>query len=193
MANPNLYGADTGAGAMSIVGTVLDVFGTLQSGRAARENADRQRVAEQFAAQQAEQQAGQAMASAQGMAMEMGRQGELTASRALAVISANGGGTMDPSMVNTLANVKGQTAFNMHNAIYSGEMKARQLRLQAASHILAGDFAEQAGAQTQLESAYSAGGKLVRGASDLYARSLYDKYGNNGPAPYVNPAPAQAG
>lgn len=158
------------------VGTAFDVMGQLQSGRMARIAGERQQVAAEFSAWAREHQAGQVIAIAQRQAMEEQRQGEMQASRALAVAAASGGGVSDPTIMNLLANIKGEAVYRANVALYEGEARARQLRLEALAGRATG--AEEVVEGLRQERAYqtSSVGSLIKGGASLYA-----KYGRGGP------------
>lgn len=164
------------AGWMQGAGAFMQIWGTLESGRMARIQGERARVAAEFAAEQAEQQAGVAIAISQRTAAEQRRQANLVASRALAVASASGAGVSDPTMVKILSDVRGEGVYRASVALYEGEARARQLRLDAAAGRVGGLEAQIAGL-TREQGAGIAGVGRAAGA----AGSLYANYGAGGP------------
>lgn len=164
-------------GWMQAAGTVFQVLGGLSSASAAKLEGERAKVAAEFQAWQAEEQAGTAIAISQRQALEEQRQGRLAASRALAIAAASGGGASDPTIVNLLANAAGEGAYRAQVALYEGEAKARQLRLDAAAGRLSGAWAKQEGASRAVGLSLAATGAGARGAASLYA-----KYGMKGPS-----------
>src|ERR1700681_2478136 len=89
---------------LSAAGTLMQAWGASESGRTARIQGERAKVAAEFDAWQAEQSAAVAIALSQRQALEEHRQGTLHASRALAVAAASGAGVTDPTIVNLIAN-----------------------------------------------------------------------------------------
>lgn len=165
------------AGWLSVTGSLVSLWGNIESGRTARINAERQQVAAQFEAEQAQRQAGDILAISQRQAIEERRQGEYAASRALAVAAASGGGVSDPTIVNLISRTKGEATYRSSVALYQGEAKARQLRIQAAAGNLSGSWALDTGLRTAEQ--YNIAGV---GGGLKEAGSLYAKYGMNGPS-----------
>lgn len=163
-------------GWLSAGATLFEVLGSLEQGRAARAHAQRVRQAYEFQAWQAERDAGLAIAVSQRGALEERRQGELQASRALAVAAASGAGVSDPTMVRILANTQGEAAYRAAVALYEGEAQARNLRIEAAAGRVSGMDALAEGYRLQQGYALRAGGQALRGIASLYAR-----YGQHGP------------
>lgn len=168
-------------GWMGGAGALLQMFGMFESGRSARIAGEQAKVAAEFAARQAEEEAGLSIAVGQHRAEEAGRQTQLEASRALAVAASSGGGTTDPTIVRLLANVKGMGAYRANVALYEGEARARKLRLEAASGRVSGAESLTRGLADEEAHILGGVGAGVRGAADVYAKSLYQKYGFGGP------------
>lgn len=162
--------------ALSIFGSITQAAGARQAGQAARDNAERQRVAAQFTAAQLEQQAGQSIAASQRQAAEQTRQATLLKSRALALAAASGAGASDPTIVNLMSRISGEGAYRSAVALYQGEEQARQSRLKAAGAIYEGDAAVAGGIDRQNAYNTSATASLLSGAGSLFAR-----YGMGGP------------
>lgn len=181
-----------GVGWTMAASALINAWGAMESGRGARVQAEQQRVAMQFETEEAEKQAGQVLAISQQQAREEQRQGRYAASRALAVAAASGGGVSDPTIVNLIAKGKGEATYKANVALYQGEAKARQLRLQALSGNLSGDWALANGLRTEEQYDIAALGSTLKGGASLYAR-----YGMNGPgrgdSATINPNPSNAG
>jgi hypothetical protein len=169
-------------------GSLIESWGMLEQGRSARIAGERAKVSAEFMARQADEEAGIAIALAQRRALEEQRQGELQASRALAVAAASGGGVSDPTIVNLLANIKGEAVYRANIALYEGEAQARRLRLEAAAGRLSGSYAQIEGARAEQGYAIGAAGTVFRGGAAVYSMlrrdraSLYDRYGMGGPS-----------
>lgn len=171
------FGGMSGMGWLAGAGTLLQVFGQLESGRAARINGQRQQVEAEFAAEQAEKNAGTVIALSQRTAAEENRKGRYDTSRALAVAVASGASASDPTIVRILSNVKGEATYRANNALYEGEAKARALRLEAIAGRYSGAMAVVTGAETQQQYTYAALGTGFMGSAGLYSR-----YGMGGPS-----------
>ena len=100
-----------GLGWFSAAGLLLQMWGSIQQGKIARIQGERQRIAAEFAKWQADRQAGTALAISQRQAVEENRQASHVASRALAVAAASGAGVSDPTMVRIIANARGEGAY----------------------------------------------------------------------------------
>jgi len=172
---------------IGIAGLALQAGGGIASENAAKKAAAARKAAAEFEAQQLEQNAGQAMSAAQRTAFETGRAGEYTQSRALAVAAASGGGASDPSVMNTIANLAGETAYRKSIDLYQGEERARQLKLSAAATRYSG----QIGADVILDQGKAAETQalsgIASGATKMYqptsatplasSDSMYRRYG----------------
>lgn len=162
--------------AIAAIGMIMNAFGAMEQGRAARLQGEQAKVHAEFEAREAEKSAGLAIAIGQRQAAEDKRQTALVASRALAVSAASGGGVSDPSIVNLLAKIQGQGAYRAHVSLYEGEARARQLRLQGAIGQIGGDEAAVRGLNAQAGYNLAGAGQLALGGASLYA-----KYGFGGP------------
>lgn len=155
---------------------LLQSVGARETGRAARIQGEQARVAAQFNARQAERDAGRVMALAIRQSAEERRQAGLVASRALAVAAASGGGAADPDVLNAIARTKGEGHLRAAYALYDGESKARQLKMDAILGRASGFQTEAAYASQAAGASMVSLGYLAKGGASLYA-----KYGQNGP------------
>lgn len=180
--------------------SALEASRAAESARLAGEQAQQSR---HFEAEQQRVNAQQEQAAAQRSALEEQRRARLVASRALAVAGASGAGVSDPSVMNLLADLEGEGAYRSALSIYSGEDRARSLRMGAASSdyegVLAADTGRRQGSQYDLQASniraagrdrasalrFGALGTLVSGGS-----ALYTKYGMGGPGTQP-PAPVE--
>lgn len=164
-------------GWLSGAGALFEIMGTLEQGKMARIQNERARVFREFNMQQAEKEAGATIAISQRAAEEERRQGRMAASRALAVAAASGAGVSDPTIVRLISNIKGEGAYRASVALYEGEARARQIRIQGF------DSGFDDGASVQ------AGYKMAAAAKGLRTGlSLYAKYGMNGPGTEPSPS-----
>lgn len=134
-----------------------------------RQNAKNQANLAQFQSEQLGVNAGQAQAAAQHNAVDIDRQTQLNASRALAVAASSGGGASDPTVVTLLAQNAADGAYRKATALYEGDDQARSLRLQAAG-VDAGSKIAQGNARAEqtamlADTAASAYGGYARGTS----------------------------
>lgn len=165
------------AGWLSAAGGFIQLLANRESARAQRIAGESARVAAQFNALQAERQGGIAIALAQRQAAEERRLGRFAASRALAVAASSGGGVSDPTIVRLLANAHGEATYRANVALYEGEERDRQLRMEAI-------LGRAAGADAQAAAEAKVGG-LALASLGTIARtgvSMYTRYGQGGPS-----------
>lgn len=163
-------------GWMQAAGAMFQLLGGMSAAKAERAQGEMAKRAHEFAAWQAEEQAGQAMAISQRAAAEERRQGELQSSRMLALAAASGGSASDPTIVRLVSNAAGEASYRAQVALYDGEAKARQLKLDAAASRVSGANAQLTGASRGMGIMLAATGSAARTGASLYA-----KYGMNGP------------
>lgn len=147
-------------------GTALDAYGKYRAGDSAKK-------ARKFEAAQMDRLANRAVASSQRDAQEVERQGQLQMSRALAVSAASGGGASDPTVMDIIGDLAGDTDYRKMVALYEGKTRADELRLGAETRRMAGDVAKDAGK-------FSAFGTALSGATSMYAN-----YGESTIKPWV--------
>lgn len=179
------------AAAGSLVGAAglaLQVAGTVQSEQTAKKAAAARQAAAEFEAEQLEQNAGQTVAAAQRQAFETGRTGAYTASRALAVSAASGGGASDPTVMNNIAQLASETAYRKSLDLYQGEERARQLNLSAAATRQSGKIASDAllaqGDAAVIQGATGVASTISRAYRPTTAAtgsSMFSTYGYGGP------------
>lgn len=164
--------------------TLIGAMGAVQQGQAqeAAGQAQAQAAAHQANLRNAqakamEQQAGQERAVSQRAAAVQRRQGAQVSSRAQALAAASGGGALDPTIIDVLAGIKGETNTRALNALYAGEEKARGLEYGAVleraggrGDLYAGEVARRAGQDAAGRSNLSAVGGLTGGGAAIYDR-----------------------
>lgn len=160
---------------------LIQMWGAREQGKMARIHGERMREAAEFSAWQAEQQAAVAIAISQRRALEEDRQAALATSRILAVTGASGAGASDPTVVRLAANARGEGAYRAGVALYEGEARARQLKMEAITGRISGFDAEAEGATRQQGYNLASLGVAAKTGSTIYARTLYERYGLNGP------------
>lgn len=164
------------AGALQVGGNVLDAFGKLQAGQAAKAAGQRAQTELNFEAAQYDQNAGQAVAASQRSAFDEERKARLVASRALAVAAA-GGGASDPTVVKTIADITGEGAYRAGIALYGGEEQSRRLTMAAEAKRYEGEVAKIGGEEAKRSYDLSAIGSLFKAGGSASGGSLYQNYG----------------
>lgn len=143
---------------MMVGSTVLTAAGQYSAGKTEEKRA-------KLEARQMEEQGKAEIASAQRAGFEQERQGERKASRMLALAAASGGGASDPTVINLMANLAGETQYRKAVEFYEGGERQRQLKYQADVRRYEGKEAKRAGKMAAFTT-------LLSGGS-----SLYSKYG----------------
>lgn len=163
-------------GIISGAGSIFQLMGQMEMGRAARIRGEQAAAMAEFNAWEANRQAGIAVSISQRQAAEERRQANLVASRALAVAAASGAGVSDPTMVRIIANARGEGAVRAATSLYEGAAISRKLRTEAITGRITGYNEAARGAATQEGLALTSMGTLAK-----EGMSLYTKYGMNGP------------
>lgn len=145
-------------------GTGVQGLGFLQHGQMSYE-------ASQYAAEQARQGAASVAGSGQRQAWDIGLTGKYIASKALATAAGTGGGASDPTVMNLIGRMSGETAYRQSVAIYGGESRARAMNITAAGEQWSGAEALQMGQKSALAAGVASLPTVLRGGI-----SLYDKY-----------------
>jgi hypothetical protein len=143
---------------MMIGSTVLSAGGQYRAGKTEDKRA-------KIEARQMEAQAKEEFAASQRAGFEQERQGALKASRMLALAAASGGGASDPTIVNLMANLAGETQYRKSVELYEGGERAKDLRYQGQVRRYEGKEAKRAGKLGAFTTLLSGG------------TSLYSKYG----------------
>lgn len=142
---------------------------------AEQKNAQNEQVLAKFQADQLRTNAGQVQASAQREAIDIDREAQLRASRALAVAASSGGGASDPTVINLIAQNASEGAYRKAVALYEGGEQARAMNLEASGvEIGAKVSAGQSKARSKamfLETGANMFGTYARGTS------MRSKYG----------------
>lgn len=141
-----------------MTGTALTAASQLEQGKALEQEGE-------FTARQLERKANLVKASSQRGALEIERQGKLEQSRALAVAAASGGGASDPTVINHMAQLAGETNYRKMVSLYEGEEQAQQLMGEARAARRGGKSARRTSRLQAITTVLSGG------------TSLYSKYG----------------
>ena len=165
--------------ALNTYGTYAEAGGAIAGALSHLEYARQAQKAMQFQAEQMRQNAGQQMAAAQREAYGVEREAEYTASRALAVAAASGGGASDPTVVSLMSRNAAEMAYRKQVVLYEGTESARLMKTGADAKEYEGANARREGTQAAVAQSFGAGTSLLRG----YARdaSLLQRFGGDGP------------
>lgn len=125
------------------MGTALSAKGQIDSGNGMDK-------ALRYRARQLEQNAGGAEAEASVAVQEEQRKTDLIASRAMAVVAASGGGTLDPTVLRILQGIQGEGALNNEMHRFNGRETARGMRDQAKADRFEGKLYKSAGRKKAL-------------------------------------------
>lgn len=151
------------AAAMQVGGSMFSALSSFEYGDAAEK-------AGAINAAELRKRGGLAMASATREAYDVDLQAKYTASRAIALAAASGGGASDPSVVNLIAENAGQAAYKKAVALWEGGEQQRQMQYAA-------DVSEYEGKMKKSQ-AYQRGiSSIMQGG----AAAMYGKYGGGGP------------
>lgn len=171
---------------MQLFGMLMQAQAASQASAASREMGMRRQVLAGFEAAQLEQQAGQEVAASQRVALDRKREGDLVASRVLALAAAGGGGVSDPTIVHLMGKIASEQQYRQSMALYEGEDKSRVLRLKAAARRYEGESAARAGElEAKATETSSIAGMFSGGGSML------SKYGGGGPGLVQEQVPGQ--
>jgi hypothetical protein len=180
-----IAGGGAGSDPVSVNTTAgnLESFGSYMSAASHVQFGIKARQAAQFQADQLRQNANSAQAAAQRGAAEIDRNTEFVTSRALAVAAGSGGGASDPTVVNMIARVAGEGAYQRASALYAGVDQARLDQESADAKLYEGKSTER--------NALEVGGAgYLGGATNLLrsrakGMSLLQRFGGDGPQ--INP------
>jgi hypothetical protein len=120
-------------------------------------------------AAQYEVNAGLARASSQRKAIDVVREGKLQQSRVLALVAASGAGASDPSVVNALARMAGETQYAKDVALYEGDVEGMNYEMQASARRAEARAVKTLGYMKAASTLLSAGSTMA------------DRYGNAKP------------
>lgn len=147
---------------LKIAGDLIGAGGTILGARSEAKELRRE-------AAQMEVNAGQERAVSQRQAIEERRQGRLASSRALAVAAASGAGTDDPTIVNAIADLDGESEYRALTALYEGNQRGDDLERQAKSR-------RREAKSVKTQSYFKAAGSILGAGS-----TLFDRYGGKKP------------
>ena len=154
---------------LAAAGIGLQVYGMMDSRKAARKEAARRQLAANMAAADMEMEATQALAQSQLIAKEQSRQFKIMTDQ-VRVMAAAQGGSADPSVVQLVARSEGEGAYRAARALYEGESRARSLRRQAQIARVTGDLQAATAADQGRASLIEGSGRLFQMGTSLYDR-----------------------
>ncbi len=174
-------------------------FGMYMQGRGYMEHGYAAAAAAQFSAEQMRINASEAAAASHRTAFDIARQGQLIASKQLAVAAASGGGASDPGVLTIMARTAGENAYRSQVALYEGLSRQRQMNLAAAGEQWTGQEEKRQGMLAGLTSSIGAVSTLIHGGARMQemagkghgtnaagGTSLLDKYGGGGPFEFAS-------
>ena len=164
------------AGGMQIAGTVMSAYGQYQQGQAIEASSERSAAFAAYKAMQERQNATQEIAASQRSAEEDRLRTQYAVSRAVAVAAAGGGAASDPGVVNIVANIERQGAYNASVDLYQGKSAARSMENQANADIYGASLKTADAKQAASAKTMGAVTTLMKGGA-----SIYDKYAKIGP------------
>ena len=135
-----------------VAGGAIQTYGLLKAGSRAEKRGKAQKLLYDIAA-------GQTVAAGQRAALEERRQGQLMASRALAIAAA-GGAAQDVD--NLIADINGEGVYRANVAMYEAETEAEKLKFE-------GLLAEQTGKEQKRASRIGALGTVLSTAGTIAA------------------------
>jgi hypothetical protein len=151
-------------------GTLLSAYGQWAQGRAAKAEGESAEAAARIEANQMRQRAKAAMRAGQQNALDEIEQGELAASRALALAAAGGGGASDPTIVNIISGIADEGARRAGIHMRNAREESSSIRLNALSHEFGGQNAADMGRVQQAGARLGASVTAMKGATTLYER-----------------------
>lgn len=164
---------------INTIAGALDFGGRVSAGQQQiAHGADLQAAAE-FAAAQLDKQASDAIGSAQRRARNEDRATKYLASETLARAAASGGGASDPTVINIIAKQAEEGAYRRMVALYEGDSRAAQMRLQAQARRFEGGSQRAAAEGAGRATMFGAGTSLLK--SMARDSSLYERFGGGGP------------
>jgi len=148
--------------AAALAGEGLQLFGGLRQAKMAKAiGAMRQRLANQSATE--------TIASGQRTALEQKRQADLLASRAIAVASAGGANTSDPTISKIVADIHGEGAYRAAIAMYEAESSAAKQQYEGNIAKIGGDISSRNKQISTIGTALSNGASIYAG----YKKGIY--------------------
>lgn len=152
-----------------------------------RQVGEQNREAAEFEANRLDAQAIQKVAAAQQQSFEVKRVSDLTASRAIALAAADGGGLRGSSL-KVVSDIYKRGALNAGIALYNGEEEARVMHTQADQLRKQGGFTqEDANLTAEVTETRGTAAESASNAQALQiAGGMYAKYGGRGPSTGYN-------
>lgn len=160
----------TAGDAVLAASTLMGVMSAIQQGNTQQKIANYNADLGRAAAVVKEQQAGQERAAGQRRAIAERRQEQRIGSRIQTLTAASGGGSLDPTIVDLLADVGTEGELRAFTALYEGEERARGLEYGGQLDRAGAAGTEYAGARAKRAGFVKAGATLLEGAVGLSDR-----------------------
>ena len=141
---------------LSGVSSILSAGSQYNAGKAEERRAN-------LEAQQLDASAKEELAAAQRAGVEEERMGEFRASRMLALAAASGAGASDPTVINLMANLAGETQYSKSVKLYEGGTRSAQKKYEGRLRRFEGREARKAGE-------FGAKTTLLGGAAGLFSK-----------------------
>lgn len=137
------------------IGMGTEAFSSIYSGARERDNS-------KFEARMLQQKGNDELAIAQREAMKSRKEGDLAASRALAVAAGSGAGAADETVLNTIADIEVKKRTNVLTDMYRGMTARNDLYAQAKIRKKEGRDAQTAGLLNAASSIYGGVSRIAR-------------------------------
>lgn len=165
---------------LMIAGTVLSAASAYKSGQDAKQSARFEAQQLESSAQQKRVMAIQEQAVAQRRAIAEGKASELKMSTAQNISAASGGGALDTSVLNIMADLAGSGDYRKRVALYEGDVKAQNLNYSADMDIYGAEAKRKEGKAAARAGTIGAVTSLAMGlgavGSSSAGQSFFAKY-----------------
>lgn len=180
----NATGTGAAAPLLGVGDTILSAAGQSQKGASYVAQGRQQYEAAQYQAAQFTQNANSAIASSQRASQDQQLQTDYLISKAISIAASGGGGVQDPTVVNTVARIAGESAYRQSVALYQGQDQSRVDTMQAEAKQYEGEAAKQNSRSIGNSSILDTAAGIVKGGAKTLASqgsTLYSRFGANGP------------
>lgn len=160
---------------LTVASAAMQAANTAAAGKAEQAAARARQQALNHQAAQARQNAGQERASSQRAAIAERKQGELIASRALALAAASGADTSGATMENLLGDIGAEGEFRALASLFEGEERALNLETQAALKVFEGNQERIAGDVARSMANRQATMRVFQGVGKAFGSGAFDK------------------
>jgi hypothetical protein len=159
---------------LSAAGTAVTVLSQAKASADAKQQADAQAIA-------LRNQANADEAAAQRSAIQIKRQGQYVMSRAQALAASSGASATDPTVVNLIGGIAGESEYDALTQLYVGGTQAGNARSAAQAAINEGNAARSAGNLKAISTIFSGVQTFAKmRAGSGGTQTMLDKYGAGG-------------